>query len=106
MSAQMPESAVIDFVAVSSKLALVKLQDAQPVVADLTALLEQAVCGTRPAQGPTQQRVGPGEFPDGASFTNSAGVIAAHPPWKTAASGEAFARFTLCVARRMARPGS
>jgi hypothetical protein len=93
---EMPESAVIDFVAVSSKLALVKLQDAQPVVADLTTLLEQAVCGTRPAQGSAQQRVGPGEFPDGASFTNSADVIASHPPWKTTAGGEAFARFT-CV---------
>ena len=91
---QMPESAAIDYVAVSNKLALVALQDAQPVVADLTTLLEQAVCGTRTASGATQQRVGPGDFPDGGSFTNSAGVIAAHPPWKSGASGEAFARFT------------
>ncbi len=48
---QMPDDAVIDFVAVSPAIAVVSLQDAQPVLADLTLLLEQATCGTRPAQG-------------------------------------------------------
>ena len=91
---QMPENAVVDYIAVSDTLALVALQDAQPIVADLTTLLEQAVCGTRPVQGATQQRVGPGEFSDGASLTSAAGIFTAHPPWKTGVSGEAFARFT------------
>jgi len=91
---EMPASSVIDYVAVSNKLALVAVQDAQPIVADLTTLLEQAVCGTRGAQGPGQQRVGPGDLPDGGSFTNSTELITAHPPWKSGVGGEAFARFT------------
>ena len=92
---QMPDDAVIDFVAVSPALAVVSLQDAQPVLADLTVLLEQATCGTRPAQGSAEQRIGPTEFPDGAAFTSSGGLLAAHPPWKNSpGSGETFAKFS------------
>lgn len=90
----MPADTVIDFIAVSDQLALVALQDVQPIVADLTTLLEHALCGTRPAQGALQERIGPGEFSDGASLTSAAGVFTTHPPWKAGVTGEAFARFT------------
>ncbi len=90
----MPASSVVDYVAVSDKLALVALQDAQPIVADLAVMLEHAECGTRTARGPVHQRVGPGSLPDGGLFVSSTDALAAHPPWKAGASGEAFARFT------------
>ncbi|MHB8864315.1 MAG: DUF6259 domain-containing protein [Pirellulaceae bacterium] len=93
---QLPDDTVIDFVAVSQPLAVVSLQDAHPVLADLLALLEQATCGTRLAQGSSEERLGPGEFANGATFANSSGVLSAHPPWKMGASGEAYARYS-CV---------
>jgi hypothetical protein len=77
---------------------VVSLRDAQPVLADLTVMLEQATCGTRPAQGSAEQRVGPTEFPDGAAFSSSGGLLVAHPPWKnTPGSGETFAKFSCTI---------
>jgi hypothetical protein len=93
---QLPNDTVLDFLAVAPRVALIGLAEAQPILADLTALLDQATCGTCPTQGPPAERVGPGEFPDGATFTASNDRLTAHPPWKTPGSGRAYASFS-CV---------
>ena len=71
---QLPDDTVLDFLAVAPQVALIGLDEAQPILADLTALLDQATCGTCPTQGPRAERVGPGEFPDGATFTTAYGT--------------------------------
>ena len=94
---QMPDGVMIDYVAVSNQLALLSTRDATPLVADLTMMLDQAACGTRPDRGSPRERVGPWDSPDGAAFSSFGDTLSAHPPWKNSGSGEAFARFSLAV---------
>lgn len=94
---QLPSDTVLDFLAVAPRVALIGLAESEPILADLTTLLDQATCGTSPTQGPSAERVGPGEFPDGATFTASNGLLTAHPPWKVAGSGRAYARFSCAL---------
>ena len=84
---KMPDDIAIDYVAVSDQLAILAFEDAQPRVADLTAMLERALVGSRPADGTVQQQEGPGMLPDGSQFVSSGGLIHAHPPWKNGAKG-------------------
>jgi hypothetical protein len=92
---RLPKGLTLGCVAELGDMAIVQVRDAQTTVADLTVLLDRATCGTRPAKGPTEERIGPWEPADGAVFSSFGEVISAHPPWKAAGSGEAFARFEL-----------
>ncbi len=89
----MPDDVVVDYVAVSERLAVVALEDAQSNVADFTTLLDRAVVGSRADGAPVQQQEGAGMLPDGSQFVDTGGVIHAHPPWKQGRTGEAFAQF-------------
>ncbi len=90
---QLSPELTVDYLFASDKLAMLRLRDATPVLADLTMLLGQADVGTRVATGPPQMQRGSWESPDGGTFTAFGDTISAHPPWKVAGSGEAFARF-------------
>ena len=96
---KLPPPLSLDYLFVSDSLAMLRLRDATPVLADLTLQLETAEVGSREANGSTQMRKGAWQAPDGATFTTSGDTISAHPPWKVPGSGEAFARYHWTVPR-------
>ncbi len=92
---RLPKRLTLDGVADLGEIAVVRTRDAATLLADLTAGLDRALCGSRPDRGQTVTALGGIEAEDGAMFTASGEVISAHPPWKIAGSGEVFARFTV-----------
>ncbi len=96
---KIPPELTVDYLFATDQLAVLRLRDATPVLADLTTLLGQADVGTRPAAGPPQLQRGSWETPDGGTFTSFGDTISAHPPWKVTGSGETFARFRFLVPR-------
>lgn len=94
---RLPERIAIGCVAELDDLALVETRDAKAIVADLAAMLDRAVCGSRPAKGTPIESLGPLDAADGAAFGAWGDTISAHPPWKVPGSGEAFARFSVAL---------
>jgi len=93
---QLPEGLVVEAVVETLELAMVRTRSAVSVVADLGRLIERAVCGTRPFEGQGVESIGPlTDAADGGQFQDHAGGLWAHPPWKIAGSGVAFARYEL-----------
>ena len=91
----LPDRVTLGYVAEQSDWAVVRTLDAEAVVADLTAAIDGARCGSRKAPGEVSEALGPLDAADGASFTSQGDVLTAHPPWKTGKSGEAFARYAI-----------
>jgi hypothetical protein len=92
----LPDGLIVEAVVETPDLAMVRTRSAVSVVADLGRLIERAVCGSRPFQGRGVERQGPlHDSPDGAMFQGDSAVLSAHPPWKIADSGEAFARYEI-----------
>jgi hypothetical protein len=93
---ELPKGLVVEAVAEAGDLAMVRTRSANPVVADLGRLIERAVCGSRPFAGRGVENRGPlVDSADGALFQGGSEVLSAHPPWKIAGSGVAFARYEI-----------
>ncbi len=67
---ELPKQMVVETVAQSGDLGMIRMRGAVLVVADLGRLIERAVCGSRPFAGPAVEHLGPlVDAPDGADST-------------------------------------
>ncbi len=93
---QLPEGLVLEALAEGPDFVMLRTRSLFSLVADLTRLIQRAVCGTRPFENEGSQRVGPlRESRDGGQFQDYSHGLWAHPPWKIAGSGVAFARYEI-----------
>ncbi len=93
---ELPEGLIVEAVVETPDLAMVRTRSAVSVVVDLGRGIERAVCGSRPFEGRGVERQGPlVDSADGAHFQGDSGGLSAHPPWKIAGTGVAFARYEI-----------
>jgi hypothetical protein len=93
---ELPKDLVVEAVAEAGDLAMVRTRSANLVVADLGRLIERAVCGSRPSAKRETWGLDPMlDSLDGAMFQGDSEVLSAHPPWKIAGSGIAFADYKI-----------
>jgi hypothetical protein len=93
---ELPKDLVVEAVTEADDLAIVRTRSANTVVADLGRLIGRAVCGSRPFAGRGVENRGPlVDSADGALFQGDSDVLSAHPPWKGAGTGVAFARYEI-----------
>lgn len=91
---ELPKGLIVEAVAETEHLAMVRTRSAVTVVADLSRTIDLATCGSRPLEGKPSEKRGPlADSADGALFTAGPEMISAHPPWKAGAGGAAFARY-------------
>ncbi|NQT17675.1 MAG: hypothetical protein HQ582_33275, partial [Planctomycetes bacterium] len=104
--AEMPPDLVAEAVIDWGELAMVRTRSRTTVVADLAALVDGAVRGSRPFEGKPLVVTGGSASPDGAQFEGHGDTVFAHPPWKAGQSdretgvvsggpGVAFAQFSV-----------
>ena len=110
VASPLPDGFTIAAVAAHESLAFVRTRPASNADIHLVDLMPDAVCGSKsfdaaPRDGagaPTQSH-GSLHAADGAMFYATGDALYAHPPWHTAGSGIAYARFSVNVPKNVIR---
>lgn len=103
VASPLPEGIAIGAVSVSSDLAMIRTRRASDADMLLASLLPGAHCGAAYFDGGGWEQRGPLKAEDGSFFLGHGDTLHAHPPYRNAGGGVAYARYALSLPKDTVR---